>query len=460
MSENYNWVEIQKYYDSPVLLKEVKAKYKLTKTTVNKAVDAGLFVKRIEQIQDVKDYDWPEIQVFYNEGNSIGEIIKKYGANIHTIKKANRDGLFVKRAKKPKRKFNINDLNWVDIQQYYDTGVGLNETIEKYGLCWSIVEKAIEKKLFVKIPDDRVKLQNLDKVYDWEDIQTDYNSGMQTPELRKKYNITEYYLRRATKKGLLKLDPTRKHLHTDESKEKLSKIRKEYLKNNPDKHVWKKHDKFKSKPCEKLKKLFNDNNIEFKQEVNIIEDRNFSADIVFDKIGVILEINGTQHYKKDGTLDDYYQERHELIKEDGWHVIEIFYNLVYNDAFCNTLIDDIKSEKIVNYKEYIYGFVFDGDNKSLIDDVGRTPNAMKLINKEKKPKKNICPECNENEKWACSKYCISCNNVKARKINRPSYEHLVADVKNLGYTGTGKKYGVSDNAIRKWINNYKKFENK
>ena len=28
---------------------------------------------------------------------------------------------------------------------------------------------------------------------------------------------------------------------------------------------------------------------------------------------------------------------------------------------------------------------------------------------------------------------------------------LLEDVKNLGYKGTGRKYGVSDNAIRKWL---------
>ena len=27
----------------------------------------------------------------------------------------------------------------------------------------------------------------------------------------------------------------------------------------------------------------------------------------------------------------------------------------------------------------------------------------------------------------------------------------MGDITNLGYVGTGKKYGVSDNAIRKWI---------
>ena len=28
---------------------------------------------------------------------------------------------------------------------------------------------------------------------------------------------------------------------------------------------------------------------------------------------------------------------------------------------------------------------------------------------------------------------------------------LLKDVEELGYTGTGRKYGVSDNAVRKWI---------
>jgi len=30
------------------------------------------------------------------------------------------------------------------------------------------------------------------------------------------------------------------------------------------------------------------------------------------------------------------------------------------------------------------------------------------------------------------------------------------DIKSLGYVGTGKKYGVSDNAIRKWKKYYEK----
>ena len=35
--------------------------------------------------------------------------------------------------------------------------------------------------------------------------------------------------------------------------------------------------------------------------------------------------------------------------------------------------------------------------------------------------------------------------------NRPIKEQLLEDIKNLGYSGTGRKYNVSDNCIRKWI---------
>ena len=43
-----------------------------------------------------------------------------------------------------------------------------------------------------------------------------------------------------------------------------------------------------------------------------------------------------------------------------------------------------------------------------------------------------------------------------RKVKRPDYQTLINNVKELGYTKTGRKYGVSDNAIRKWIKHYEK----
>lgn len=37
-----------------------------------------------------------------------------------------------------------------------------------------------------------------------------------------------------------------------------------------------------------------------------------------------------------------------------------------------------------------------------------------------------------------------------RKVIRPSYDTLKREIAQMGYSGTGRKYGVSDNAVRKW----------
>lgn len=41
-----------------------------------------------------------------------------------------------------------------------------------------------------------------------------------------------------------------------------------------------------------------------------------------------------------------------------------------------------------------------------------------------------------------------------RRAERPEYETLCQENQELGYAGTGRKYGVSDNAIRKWKRYY------
>jgi hypothetical protein len=42
----------------------------------------------------------------------------------------------------------------------------------------------------------------------------------------------------------------------------------------------------------------------------------------------------------------------------------------------------------------------------------------------------------------------------ARRVDRPPYSQLMREVGAIGYCATGRRYGVSDNAIRKWIRAY------
>jgi hypothetical protein len=43
---------------------------------------------------------------------------------------------------------------------------------------------------------------------------------------------------------------------------------------------------------------------------------------------------------------------------------------------------------------------------------------------------------------------------ETRKVERPSHEQLLADLKEMSFLAVGRKYGVSDNAIHKWLRWY------
>jgi hypothetical protein len=44
--------------------------------------------------------------------------------------------------------------------------------------------------------------------------------------------------------------------------------------------------------------------------------------------------------------------------------------------------------------------------------------------------------------------------VARRKVERPLYEQLTREIEETSYLAVGRKYGVSDNAIRKWVRFY------
>ena len=81
------------------------------------------------------------------------------------------------------------------------------------------------------------------------------------------------------------------------------------------------------------------------------------------------------------------------------------------------------------------------------------------LNKEKIDVINI----SNNNKCQCgeiilkqSKTCEKCWQLKQRKVERPLLDILLNNVKELGYEGTGRKYGVAGNTIKKWIKIYNK----
>ena len=114
-------------------------------------------------------------------------------------------------------------------------------------------------------------------------------------------------------------------------------MRRKWLQDNPDLHPWKRNDKFKSVPCEVLKTRLRESGLQFEEEYTPLQDRSFAVDIAFPEARLAVEVNGEQHYNRDGTLRTYYRERHELIEKSGWCVIELHYTRCYEPHLDETL---------------------------------------------------------------------------------------------------------------------------
>jgi len=53
------------------------------------------------------------------------------------------------------------------------------------------------------------------------------------------------------------------------------------------------------------------------------------------------------------------------------------------------------------------------------------------------------------------KFCSDkCYRLNSRRVERPSKEQLEKDLSEMNFVKVGKKYGVSDNAVRKWLKSY------
>jgi hypothetical protein len=56
----------------------------------------------------------------------------------------------------------------------------------------------------------------------------------------------------------------------------------------------------------------------------------------------------------------------------------------------------------------------------------------------------------------CSRECGSRAKVARRKVERPSHEQLTRELEATNYSAVGRKYGVTDNAVRKWVRAYER----
>lgn len=80
-------------------------------------------------------------------------------------------------------------------------------------------------------------------------------------------------------------------------------------------------------------------------------------------------------------------------------------------------------------------------NKTEVNQHLLSPTKCKFCKKEYQP-------CKRKRKY-CSEKCYVLNSRKVK--NRPAINELQKEIAEVGFVQVGKKYGVSDNAVRKWL---------
>ncbi len=64
--------------------------------------------------------------------------------------------------------------------------------------------------------------------------------------------------------------------------------------------------------------------------------------------------------------------------------------------------------------------------------------------------------CRACSRHAPKKGLIGKPRPSARKVERPPFDQLLAEIKATSWSAVGRKYGVSDNAVRKWVRWYER----
>lgn len=176
--------------------------------------------------------------------------------------------------------------------------------------------------------------------YDWEEIQRFYDDGNTWRDIITKYGVSNRCIEKAIQRGRLKVrskkDASKLHItkngtrrHSEETKQKISKKRIEFLTNNPDKVPYViNHSSKKSYP----ETIFENALIESGITGWTFHYRNgiYQYDFAFVEQKVDVEIDGGTHTSEKVKKID--ARRDEFSRQNGWKVLRFTAQEVKNNV--------------------------------------------------------------------------------------------------------------------------------
>lgn len=281
----------------------------------------------------------------------------------------------------------------------------------------------------------RLKLKHLHDFHS--DMKTE-KGGYKSP--RKGKNASNNETARKIKEKLVegyttgRLTPTfQGRTHNEATKKRMSEKRKAYLQAHPDKIPFVLNSKAKgeSYPEKYFREWLENEGIEFKQEYKF---GLYSLDFLIGNIN--LEIDGEQHFITDKRIE-HDIEREQVLQENGIQTVRVRW------SHYSKLDHADRAEYLSKLKETL-----------LSGDI--LPKSLVIENKQIKKIRGYCKVCgkpitNEGNEMYCSLNCYHSTYKKRDNIDK---EQLLIDIKVLGVTATGRKYGVSHSTIKRWMKHY------
>lgn len=190
--------------------------------------------------------------------------------------------------------------------------------------------------------------------------------------------------------------------------------------------------------------------------VNRLSGYNTSAPVNF-KVNFLIYLEENQLLEK-STLTRFRKNLNPCNKEwiksvDFKTITEYIINMC---ELMNVEYKIVVNDPIVQNMESISGI---SEEEEEINEENTEEEEIETVEVEQ-PRKKLngkfecmtCHECNISDKRALN--CVSCARQLSRKVKqRPSHRQLLEDVERMSVVDIGKKYGVSDNCIRKWMRN-------
>jgi hypothetical protein len=153
----------------------------------------------------------------------------------------------------------------------------------------------------------------------------------------------------------------------------------------------------------------------------------------------------------------------KAMKSSAWKGFVYEHVLVAEKSLCRSLADDEVIHHLdqnrSNNREKNLLVLLRGQHLKIHKWIENGAPGVKISGRNRvnsvKPKQ--CCVCGvtlqRKQRSTCSE---KCKGLSTRKVVRPSYEQLHKDVSEMSMVKVGKRYGVSDNTVRKWIEQYER----